>query len=300
MHHMRAQEPKPTLEQLISELARRQHGVLARWQLTSLGLGRGAIAARLRAGRWRRIHPGVYATGDAALSREGRFIAAVLACGEGAVLSHGSAAFLWGISKEVPAWIDVTVPGDRGRRLKGVRVHRQPLTGKDITPRDGIPVTRPGRTLVDLADVVSERALERAIDEADYLRLDCAGLGLRPGRAGSGRLAKVLSLYRLGTTRTRSALEERFLELCRRSKLPDPEVNVHVEGYVVDFFWQAQRLIVETDGHAAHRTRRAFERDPVRDADLIEAGYRPIRITAWRLQGEPEAVARQLRRLLAA
>ncbi len=299
-HHMGAQEPKAPLRARIAELARVQHGVVARRQLVGLGLGRGAIAARLRAGRWRRIHPGVYVTGDATLPREGRFVAAVLACGKGAVLSHGSAAFLWGISKEEPAWIDVTVPGDRGRGLKGVKVHRQPLTSKDITVRSGIPITTPGRTLVDFADVVSERMLERAIDEADYLRLDCAGLEPIRGRPGNGSLKRVLSLHRPGPTRTRTPLEERFLELCRRSKLPDPEVNVHVEGYVVDFLWQAQRLIVETDGHAAHRTRRAFERDPVRDADLIEAGYRPIRITAWRLQGEAEAVARQLRRLLAA
>ena len=196
--------------------------------------------------------------------------------------------------------MEVTARGNRGRKVEGVKVHRQPLTSNDVTVRNGIPVTTSGRTLVDFADVVSDRRLERAIDEADYLRLDCAGLEPIPGRPGNGRLKKVLSLHRPGPTRTRTPLEERFLELCRRSKLPDPEVNVNVEGYEVDFLWQAQRLIVETDGHAAHRTRRAFERDPVRDADLIEAGYRPIRITDRRLQGEPEAVARQLRRLLAA
>jgi very-short-patch-repair endonuclease len=194
----------------------------------------------------------------------------------------------------------VTVPGDRGRRLEGVKVHRQPFETDEVTVLRGIPVTTPGRTLVDLADVVSERALERAIDEADYLRLDCAGLDPRPGRAGSGRLEKTLTRYRPGTTRTRTPLEERFLALCRNANLPQPEVNVHVEGYEVDFLWRAQRLIVETDGHAAHRTRRAFERDPVRDADLIEAGYRPIRITERRLRSEPAAVAAQLHRLLAA
>jgi very-short-patch-repair endonuclease len=296
---MEGQQTEPSVDGLIAELARRQHDVVARWQLRNVGVPEGVIDARLRSGRWRLIYRGVYATGHSPLTPEGRFIAAVLACGEGAALSHGSAAFVWGISKDEPAWIDVTVPGDRGRRLDGVRVHRQSLTPKDITQRDGIPVTRPGRTLVDLADVVSERALERAIDEADYLRLDCAGLEPIPGRAGNGRLKTVLSLHRPGPTRTRTPLEERFLELCRRSKLPEPEVNVHVEGYEVDFLWRAQRVVVETDGHAAHRTRRAFERDPVRDADLIEARYRPIRITDRRLRSEPEAVARQLRRLLA-
>ncbi|HEX2413665.1 MAG TPA: type IV toxin-antitoxin system AbiEi family antitoxin domain-containing protein [Thermoleophilaceae bacterium] len=296
---MDAQEPKPTLQQLIAELARRQHGVVARWQLVKLGLGRGAIGARLRSGRWRRIHRGVYATGDAPLSREGRFIAAVLACGEAAVLSHRSAAVMWGILSGGPAWAEVTVPGDRGRELVGVKVHRQRLNAADVTSRNAIPITTPGRTLIDLAEVVSERTLERAMDEAEYLRLDCTGLKPIPGRAGSGRLARVLSLHRPGATRTRTPLEERFLDLCRRAQLPQPEVNVHVEGYEVDFLWRARRLVIETDGHAAHRTRRAFERDPVRDADLIEAGYRPIRITARRLAREPEAIAAQLHRLLA-
>ncbi len=120
----------------------------------------------------------------------------------------------------------------------------------------------PARTLIDLADVAPRRTLERAIDEAEYLRLDCTGLAPRHGRRGSGVLSSVLAVHAAGSTRTRSDLEEMFLALCDSHGLPRPEVNVHIEGYECDFVWREQRLIVETDGGAAHGTRRAKRRDP--------------------------------------
>jgi very-short-patch-repair endonuclease len=191
--------------------------------------------------------------------------------------------------------IHVTSPKDR--RCAGVVVHHAPLEGERLR-RDGIVVTTPARTLIDLADVVPRRTLERALDEADYLRLDCADLVPRHGRAGSGLLSSVLAVHRPGTTRTVSELEEIFLALCDRHGFPRPEVNVQIEGYECDFVWREQRLIVETDGGAAHGTLRARERDPIRDAELQLAGWRVIRVTYVRLLREPEAVAEQVYRAL--
>jgi very-short-patch-repair endonuclease len=231
-----------------------------------------------------------------ALTRHGRFMAAVLACGEGAALSHFSAAVVWGILQAEGQPIHVT--SERRRRVPGVVVHKAPLQGERVW-RLGIVVTTPARTIVDLADVVPRRRmLERAIDEAEYLRLDWTGAMPRRGRKGSGLLASVLAVHEPGSTRTRSELEELFLAFCDSRGLRRPEVNCGIEGYECDFAWRDQRLIVETDGGQAHETRRARERDPVRDADLQIAGWRVIRISPMRLSRQPDAVEAQLRRLL--
>jgi uncharacterized protein DUF559 len=222
-------------------------------------------------------------------------MAAVLGCGEGSALSHFSAAVLWGILEAKGQEIHVTAPGRR--RLKGVVVHEARLEGERVK-RLGIVVTTPARTLVDLADVVPRRTLERAFDEAEYLELDWAAAAPRPGRSGSGLLASVLADHRPGATRTRSELEEAFLAFCEERGLPTPEVNIHVEGYLSDFVWPEQRVIVETDGRRAHGTTRARRRDPVRDADLQIAGWRVMRVTSMRLAREPDAVEEQLRDLL--
>jgi hypothetical protein len=242
------------------------------------------------------VHQGVYAVGHLALTRNGRFMAAVLACGDGAALSHFSAAVLWRILEGEGQ--DIHVTAERERKCRGVVVHRAPLQGERLR-RLGIVVTTPARTIVDLADVVSRRRiLERAIDEAEYLRLDWSGAAPRRGRKGSGLLSSVLAVHTPGSTRTLSELEELFLEFCASRGFPRPEVNCRIEGYVCDFVWRDQRLIVETDGEQAHGTRRARERDPIRDADLQIAGWRVIRITSVRLFREPEAVEEQLRRAL--
>jgi very-short-patch-repair endonuclease len=162
----------------------------------------------------------------------------------------------------------------------------------------GLAVTTPARTIIDLSDHRPRRELERAIDEAEYLRLDCTGLQPLPGRRGSGRLARILADHAAGSTRTRSELEERFLLLCVEQRLPRPEVNARLHGFEVDFLWRAARLVVELDGHAAHGTRRSFEQDRVRDAELTLAGYVVIRLTWRRLTREPAVVAAQLRRAL--
>jgi very-short-patch-repair endonuclease len=296
---MDAESATPPADRRIAALAGRQHGVVGRKQLDQLGVGKGAIERRLGRGRLHRVHRGVYSVGHPLLTREGRYMAAVLACGDGAVLSHLSAAVLWRILRKERRRVHVTVPGSGGRaRRNGIVVHRAALGEREVTKVAGIPVTTPGRTVVDLADTEPRRTVERAIDEAEYLRLDCTGLTPREGRAGRGLLTRVLSEHQAGTTRTRSELEERFLAMCERQRLPPPEVNTVVEGYEADFVWRAQRLIAETDGRAAHGTRRAFENDRLRDLKLTAAGWRVVRITHARLANAPRTVAAQLARML--
>ena len=218
-------------------------------------------------------------------------MAATLACGEGAALSHFSAAVVWRMLEAEGQRIHVTAP--LKRQVRGIVVHWSPLQGERVR-RLGIVVTTPARTLVDLADVVPRRTLERAFDEAEYLRLDWTGAAPRRGRSGSGVLASVLALHEPGTTRTLSELEELFLAFCDRRGFPHPEVNARLEGYLCDFVWRAEGVIVETDGERAHGTRRARARDPVRDAELQIAGWMVIRITYVRLLNEPDSVAAQL------
>ena len=283
-------------DRAVSELARRQHGVVGRAQLVALGLSLAEIDGRVRRSRLHRVHQGVYAVGHLALTRNGRFMAAVLSCGDGAALSHFSAAVLWRILDDRGQSIHVTA--EKERKCRGAVVHQAPLEGERLL-RFGIVVTTPARTIVDLADVVQRRrTLERAIDEAEYLRLDWSEAAPRHGRKGSGLLSSVLAVHEPGSTRTRSELEEQFLAFCDRHRFPRPEVNVVIEGYLCDFVWRDQRLVVETDGRRAHGTARARQRDPIRDADLQIAGWRVMRITSVRLFREPDAVADQLKRLL--
>jgi very-short-patch-repair endonuclease len=288
---MDREAPEPPPDRRISELARRQHGVVGRAQLVALGVSEAAIDGRVKRGRLHRVHQAVYVVGYPTLTRNGRFMAAVLACGEKAALSHFSAAVLWGMLNGGGGAIHVTA--EVRRRRPGLVVHEAALGG-ELVRRAGIAVTKPARTLIDLADVAPQRTLERAFDEAEYLRLDCTGLAPRHGRRGSGVLSSVLALHRPGSTRTKSHMEELFIALCDRHGLPRPEVNVHIEGYECDFVWREQRLIVETDGGAAHGTTRAMRRDPLRDGDLMIAGWRVWRITYERLLREPDAIAEQL------
>jgi len=293
---MRDQSGKPPVDQRLAALAARQHGLVGHGQLVELGLSSSAIGVWTKRRRLLRVHRGVYAVGHLALTRNGWFMAAVLACGEGAALSHFSAAVLWGILEDRGQLIHVTVEGNRVCR--GVIVHRSPLKGQRVR-RLGIVVTTPARTLVDLADVVHKRrTLERALDEAEYLDLDWESMAPIQGRKGSGLLSSVLAVHEPGTTRTLSELEEQFLAFCAQHGFPRPAVNDSIEGYLCDFVWREQRLIVETDGGRAHGTTRAQRRDPIKDADLQIAGWRVMRISSLRLLREPAAVRDQLARLL--
>lgn len=283
----------------IGSIAARQHGLVTTRQLLTAGLSSPAIRARVRNGRLVAVHRGVYAIGHAALTRHGHWMAAVLSLGAGAALSHFSAAALWELRPERGPRIDVTVPSAGGRaRRQLIVVHRAPLDPAERALNDAIPVTTPARTVLDLADVLPRRALERTLDEADFLDLDLSNLAPRRGRRGYRLLTDVLERHSAGSTWTRSRLEERLLALCRDAGLPAPAVNEGAEGYEADFSWPAPRLIVETDDWSSHGGRSAFERDRVRDAALTEAGWRVVRITRRRLAAEPQAVAAQLGRLL--
>lgn len=289
----------------ISVLAGRQHGMVARRQLQELGLGPDAIDHRVQGGRLHPSHRGVYAVGHPRPIGRARWMAAVLAGGPGAVLSHASAAALWGLRPTAKTRIDVTVPGRRGRGRPGIALHRvRGLAHEDRATRDGIPVTAVARTLLDLAEVAPAPQLERAVEEAQRLRLlDLAAIqGVcerSHGRHGLRALRAVLADAREPLP-VRSELERRFARLCEEADLPPPALNVTVAGFEVDAYWPRGRLIVELDGFAYHRSRAAFERDRLRDADLQLAGYRVLRITARRLDREPAAIAAALRMLLTA
>jgi very-short-patch-repair endonuclease len=267
------------LDVSIAKIAGRQHGVITTGQLEAAGVLSSGISDRARAGRLHRLHRGVYAVGHPNIGNEGRWIAAVLACGDGAVLSHRSAAALWRIGPIAPV-IEVTTASDSGRATrKGIRLHRsRTLSPADLTRRAGIPVTKPARTLADLRRILPSKQFARALREAEYLRFPI-GDAFSPDR-------------------TRTDLEGMFLALARRHRLPQPEVNVPVDGYLVDFLWQPQCLIVEVDGWESHRTRSAFEEDRARDARLTVLGYQVLRYTWRQVEDDASAVAQTVRELL--
>jgi very-short-patch-repair endonuclease len=260
------------------------------------------------AGWLHRIHHGVYAVGHRALSKEGDWMAAVLACGIGAAISHAHAAALWSIRPDPGRGpIDVTLRTRAGRKRRaGIRVHRpRVLRDEEFSTRRGIPCTTPARTILDLAGVVHGRPLERAIDEGARLRLldmdDLVEiLEHHRGHPGARRLRGVLARHEIGSTLTRSELEERFLRLCRQEQFPAPLVNAPLLGYVVDFLWPGEMVIVELDGHQSHGTRAAFESDRDRDSSLLAAGYLVLRFT-WRdVTRRPAVVVDRVRRVLRA
>jgi predicted transcriptional regulator of viral defense system len=289
----------------IAYLATRQHGVVARRQLLGFGLSARAVDRRVEAGRLHRLHRGVYAVGHRRLTRHGVWLAAVLACGDGAVLSHASAAALWGIAEIEQGQIHVAAVRGRGGPRRGIVVHRpRRLTDDDRAERWGVPVTAPAPTLVDLAGMIGEAGLRRAIDAADRLDLldlpRLTALADRAnGRRGIRRLRAALALHR-PLPQTRSELERQFIRLCEGAGIPRPAVNVPIRGLEVDCAWPAKQLVVELDGYAYHRGRASFESDRSRDARLTAAGYRVMRFTSRRLIAEPNAVVAELRAALAA
>jgi very-short-patch-repair endonuclease len=282
------------------EVARRQHGVITAAQLSAAGVGRNAVGTRVRQGGLRRAYRGVYLVGpvDAPLAREA---AALLACGPGAVLSHRSAAVLWGMIAPAGGPVDVTVRRT-GRSRAGLRVHRTAvLDDRAIGRRDGLAVTSPERTLLDLGASTALNELERAVEEAQVLRLvDRSTLRLAAaGRhLGASRLRAALGRHDQPRV-TRSEAERRLLALIDQAGLHEPVTNARLGRYEVDFLWRAERLVVEVDGWAFHGTRGAFERDRRRDADLQLAGYRVLRVTWRRLVAQPLAVAALLGAALA-
>jgi very-short-patch-repair endonuclease/predicted transcriptional regulator of viral defense system len=283
-------------------LAASQHGVVARQQLIDLGMSQRAIEHRLAIGRLHRIERGVYAVGRPELSRRGKWMTAVLSCGSGAAISHRSAAALWGFGRERPGRIDVSVPFPSPRRRPGIHVHRRPgLSAADVTIEDGIALTRPVLTMIDLARHLEAKTLERAINEAD--RLDVIdpeslldALDDYVARPGVGRLRELLGVqvFRL----TDSELERRFLRLVRDAKLPLPQTGTRLNGFKVDFHWPGLGLVVETDGLRYHRTPAQQARDRERDQAHTAAGLTTLRFTHAQIHSDPELVLRTLRRVI--
>jgi len=282
----------------VARIAARQHGVVSVEQLNRVGLDKSAISRRSKRGRLHRIHRGVYAVGHRAPSWHARWMAAVLACGEDAVLSHGSAASLWGLLKPIEGTIHVSIPSTSGRKIRrGIHVHRCPSLSPPAEPssspsyppaeggrgrrllttpaltthRDNIPVTTVPRTIEDLrASSLPEYLLRRAIRQAEL---------------------KGLRLEGIESDRTRSDLERAFLALFAHHRIPAPEVNPKLGRYEVDFLWRAEKLVVEADTFTYHRGSVSFESDHARDLDLRQQGYVVLRFTDRQLEAEPERVA---------
>jgi len=234
-------------------------------------------------------------------------MAAVLACGPRSVLSHRDAAALWGLRPTARTRTDVTVPRPAARSRPGIDVHRvRALHPDDCTVHEGIPVTTVARTLFDLAEVVRPREVERCFDEAERLRLlDLPAVeavcARGHGRRGLRVLRPLLEDRRPSLVDAWSPLEAIFLPFCRRHGVPLPAVNVALGEFIVDALWSEQRLVAELDSWEFHgKTRAAFEGDRRRDATLLLAGHRVIRLTWRRLHREPERVAGELRALLRA
>jgi Transcriptional regulator, AbiEi antitoxin/Protein of unknown function (DUF559) len=291
----------------IAAIATAQHGVVTRAQLLELGLSAGAIGRRLRGGRLHQLHRGVYAAGHKVVSQRGRWLAAVLACGPGAALSHRSAAVLWGVRQPDGRAIEVTTPV-MSRSYGTVERHRGRLAPDERTIRGGIPVTSAPRTILDLAAILPVDAVEHALRESERLRLDDA-LSLQElierhrGRRGVSAARQCLRRLRdLPPGVTRQELEARFLRFLDRFDLPRPRLNAWLDlgahRYRADFLWSDQRLIAELDGFATHGTRSAFEDDRERDRVLQAAGWRIVRITWRQLHDDRASVAADLECLL--
>jgi Transcriptional regulator, AbiEi antitoxin len=285
----------------VGALAERQYGVVTRGQLLGLGLGAHAIERRLRSGRLHPLHRGVYAVGRRDVVQRGHWLAAVLAPGEGALLSHLSAAALWGLAR--PRGLpDVIASGHPAH--PGIRAHRSRVHPEERAERDRIPVTSVARTLFDYAEIVSFQRLESAWEEADRLKLLRLREVERVCERGFGRHALKPIRRLLGGTRavprTRSPLEDRFQHFCNFYDLPPHSTNVGVLGKEVDVLWPAAKLIVELDSWEFHSHRAAFQRDRTRDTRLLVARYRTVRVTHDRLDKEAAILAAELRELLRA
>jgi predicted transcriptional regulator of viral defense system len=287
----------------MADLARRQHGVVSREQLLDLGVGRHFIGRHIERARLHPLHRGVYAVGHRKLTRGGVWMAAVLAAGERAVLSHRSAAELWRIRDTSRRLVEVTAPRQR-RPRPGLTVHRAVLPSDEVTIHDGIPVTTPARTLLDLAAVLDEHKLARAAERAEALKLtsptSLAELTQRyPKRPGTPKLKRLIEEHRIVPTTTANDLERRFLTFLEANDLPRPLVNESLDPHTTpDFRWTQQRLVIELDGFETHGTRAAFERDRARDRQLTAQGWRVARITQRQLDNEPATLAKELETLL--
>jgi very-short-patch-repair endonuclease len=289
----------------VARIAGRQHGNATTGQLKAAGLGEDAITTRRKRGLFRPMHRGVVFVGQGEITPKARAMAAVLACGGGSVVSHRSAAYLYG-ALPYPAHyreIDVTVASRKIASPDGIKVHR--TTGfdrRDVRTLDGIPITSPARTLLDIAATAPDE-LDAAFDEAIFHKV------VRPpqlrelvsrsaGRAGVKALCELYEAEAAGE-RSRLEAEKRFRRLVKAAGLPKPEPNARVGRFVVDLLWPEQRVVAELDGFGTHRKRAAFEGDRARDGDLQALDYRVVRVTWRQLTREPYVVVARVAAVLA-
>jgi very-short-patch-repair endonuclease len=282
-------------ETRIAALAGRQHGNVSHEQLLALGLGTEAIRYRVRILRYHRPFHRVYSLGRPPKTALEWASAAVLACGEGAVLSHMSALALWGLATRWPRQPEVTVPGDR--RPKGITVRRsQTLTRRDVRKHQGIPVTSPARSILDCAPRLTDAQLARLVNDA-----------LLSGHLRRAHLAELLQrrhcprllpFIETSDGPTRSQFEDAFKRFCKRFRLPEPKINTRVFGHEVDAYFEQEKLIVELDGYAYHSSRKSFESDRLKDAEMLEHGIITVRLTWDRLKRDPQSEADRLLRIL--
>jgi predicted transcriptional regulator of viral defense system len=312
-------------DEAIAQLAGVQHGIVARRQLLDLCVGDRAVACRLERGRLRPIHPGVYAVGHEALTYSARALAAVMAVAPvprpvsvtggdwarrspvAAVASHTTAATILGFGEPADGPIHVSIDEKRVRR-PGIAIHRAVLPADDVTIVDGIPVTTTARALLDLSATTPFGRLRRLVKRAEYLELtDLAALEAilhrYPRRRGRRTLAAIVDRY-AGAGKTRSELEDRFLEFCARRGLPPPKTNVALEvrgqRFEVDCAWPQARLVVELDGRTAHGRESSFHDDRARDRALLADGWRPMRVTWPQLHLDGDSLELEIREVLAA
>jgi hypothetical protein len=292
----------------IAALADAQHGVVARWQLTERGFSNGAIDRRLERRQLRVVHRGVFAVGHRVLVLEGRWMAAVLAGGAGAVLSHRAAGAHHELIRASSGAIDVMAQTRRTSR-PGIRLHQRALPDDEWAIHEGIPATTVARTLLDLAEVLSPPRLRQALNVAEQRRLaDSPSLPALieryPRRRGVAKLKAILAAGRIGADIARSELELEFQDFLHMRGLPLPEMNAIVEvggrRLEVDCLWRDARFVVELDSRAHHAGWEAAEADRARDLALLSAGLRCARVTARKLRRDADRLEAQLRRALRA
>lgn len=295
------------MDRELAEIAGRQHGVVARSQVEALGLSEKTIHRWIGKGRLHRLHPGVYAVGHLAITQRGRWMAAVLASGDGAVLSHRSATALWGIWGSGAGEIHVTVPR-KTRSSRAIRRHYAVLPRDEMAEHDGIPVASAARAVLDLAVDKGEAATESALREMEYLGIYGPAslpslLERHPHHRGAETVARCLERLKDDPTgRLRSPLEELFLPFLDAKQIPRPRLNAWMsiddDRFQVDCLWPEANLIGELDGFKSHGTKRAFRKDRRRDRRLGARGFTVVRITEDQIRDEPSAVAADLRALL--
>jgi hypothetical protein len=287
------------IDHAITTLANRQRGYVRRQQLLALGVTRHEIDYRIKIGRLIPVYAGVYAVGHVPTLPQDRAFGALLACGPKAALSHATAAAAWGVYKRWQAPFHVTAQTVHTRN--GIVVHRAALTRRDKTVQLGLPVTSRARTILDIAPRLSDKALTRAVNDLrrpGHLHLaDLADVLARFPRSPGAR--RLLPLVERSAGPTRSEFEDAFFAFCERFGLPEPLLNVRINGHEVDAYFPEHRLIVELDGWDFHSSRQSFIGDRDKDTDMLVVGLETVRITWERLHDAPEREARRLHAILA-